>query len=293
VLFLPAVVVLCLGQDATSTPAPPPAPTPPRVVVSAAIERRDEHVRDHFANDSTFDTATPVPHFFEQRYDASNTWIVVAADYPLARMAARTTFGFAPRRDTAGSDLDTFFDPSGDVIVTGTDGQVSLGSWSVSERLGLAHWRGVTFGVTVGYRRSAAVFPPDVVVTTHTQPSSTAQVFTTDRESTVSQIFESGFVVDARLPVGPRWLVRVNADALPTSRSVLSTSLPDTFATDVTAQALGFGAGAHVTIERAIGPIAVGGGLTLDGVWSYGQSAAYRARSAGVMAFVVFGATKR
>jgi hypothetical protein len=114
-----------------------PTSGPPRVVWSGAVERRVEHIRYHFTDASNFDTPGLVPHFFEQAYDASNTWLSVAADYRLAGATARTEAAFTPRVSTSGSDLDTFFDPSGDVIVSGTDGLVSLGSVAFSERLGI------------------------------------------------------------------------------------------------------------------------------------------------------------
>ena len=200
-----SLIAVLVCQAASAARSAPPSSAPPRVVFSVSIERRDEHVRYHFTDASSFDTTTLVPHFFEQRYDASNTWISVAADYRLADAAARTEVALTPRVTTAGSDLDTFFNPSGDVIVSGTDGLVSLGSVALSERLGITTWRGWTLGVTVGYRRSRADFPPDVVVVTHTIPPSTMRTVTSDPETTISQVVESGFIGDAHWRLGGAW----------------------------------------------------------------------------------------
>jgi hypothetical protein len=280
------LVALLLSQ----APAPAPPPSLPAIVFTAAIERRDEHVRYHFTNDSSFDTSTLVPHFFEQRYDATNTWVVLGAAYHLAGATARTEFAWAPTRTTAGSDLDTFFDPSGDVIVSGTDGTVSMGSLSVSERLGITQWRGLTLGVTVGYRRSRADFPPDFIIVTHTQPPSSSSTFTTDRETTWSQVIESGFTVDGAWHVGRRWRFVVAADALPITRGRLTISLPDKYpGTNIEAEALAFGAHGRVALERAAGPIVLGAGATLTGAWSYGTTSAYRDRGAGVTVYLKTG----
>ncbi len=280
------LIALLAASVSTVRTAPSPDPAssqPPAVVFTGTIERRTERVRYHFANPSTFDTPDPVPHFFEQRYDTSNSWIAIAASYRLGRMAARTDAGFTPRVATAGSDLDTFFDPSGDVIVSGTDGRVSLSSWTIGERLGITRWHGWTLGVTISYRRSRADFPPDFIIVTHTQPASETRTFTTDRETTVSQVFESGFITDRTAALGSHWRVRTELDLLPTTRARLRVSLPDKYPDDVTAQALALGAKARISVERAVGPLTAGVAATFDGAWSYGRDSAYRVLGAGVM----------
>lgn len=265
----------------------PSAPPRPRLVLHASVERRVEHVRYHFSNPSSIGTAEPVPHFFEQRYDASNTWLAVSAEYRAAGAAARTSVAFAPRVTTPGSDLDTFFDPSGDVVVSGTDGDVTLGSIALDQRFGLAAWRAWTFGVDVGYRRSRAEFLPDVVILTHTLPPSSSSTFTTARETTTSQVIESGVSADGRWPVGGTWTLDATIDLLPLTVGRLRTVLPDkTPPLDTTGQATAFGARGRVTIGRAWGSITIGAGATLNGAWSYGEASAYRDRGAGVIVFV-------
>jgi hypothetical protein len=282
-----SLIAALVCQGASLAHPVPASSSPPRVTLSLGVERRVEHVRYHFTDRSSFDTAALVPHFFEQAYDASNTWISAAAAYRLAGAAARTEVAFTPRVTTPGSDLDTFFDPSGDVIVSGTDGVVSLGSWAVSERLGIATWRGWTIGVTVGYRRSRAVFPPDFVIVTHTIPPSSTRTFTTDRETTISQVIESGFIGDAEWRVGGAWRLSASVDALPITRGRLTVSLPDKYpGRDTTAEATAFGARARLAIERPIGGVTVGVGATFAGAWSYAASSAYRARAAGLTAYL-------
>ena len=280
-------LIAALVCQAASLSGPAPPPGSPRVVFSAGVERRVEHVRYHFTDASSFDTATLVPHFFEQSYDASNTWIFAAADYRLAGAAARTEAAFTPRVTTPGSDLDTFFDPSGDVIVSGTDGLVSLRSWAVAERLGITTWRGWTIGVTVGYRRSRADFPPDFVVVTHTIPPSTTRTLTTDHETTISQVVESGFIGAAGWRLGDAWRLSASVDALPITRALLTVSLPEKYpGRGTTAAASAFGARGRLAIERLFRRVTVGLGATGGGVWSYELSSGYRAQSAGVTLYL-------
>jgi hypothetical protein len=284
-VFSLIAVLVCQAAPAAQSAAPPSQL--PRVVFSVGVERRVEHVRYHFTDPSTFDTTALVPHFFEQAYDASNTWISIAADYRLAGAAARTEVALTPRVTTSGSDLDTFFDPSGDVIVSGTNGLVSLGSLAVADRFGITSWRGWTIGITVGYRRSRADFPPDFVIVTHTIPPSTTRMFTTDRETTTSQVVESGFTGAAGWRLGGAWRLNAWVDALPITRGLLTISLPDKYpGQDTTAAATAFGARGRLAIERAFRGVTAGAGATVGGVWSYEASSGYRTRSAGVMVYV-------
>jgi hypothetical protein len=281
-----SLIAVLVCQAAPAAQSAPPS-RPPRVVVSVGLERRAEHVHYHFADPSSFDTATLVPHFFEQSYDASNSWISIAGDYGLAGAAARTEIAFTPRVTTPGSDLDTFFDPSGDVIVSGTNGLVSLGALAVSERIGIRTWRGWAIGVTVGYRRSRADFPPDFVGVTHTIPPSSTRTFTSDRETTISQVVESGFIGATRWRLGGAWHLSASVDALPITRGLLTVSLPDKYpGQNATAAASAFGARGRLTIERVFPGVTAGAGVTVGGVWGYEPSSGYRTRSAGVTVYV-------
>jgi len=282
-----SLIAVLVSQAASLSGSAPPPSGPPRVVFSAGVERRVEHVRYHFTDASSFDTTALVPHFFEQAYDASNTWISVAADYRLAGAAARTEVAFTPRVTTPGSDLDTFVDPSGDVIVSGTNGFVSLGSLAVVERLGITTWHGWTIGVAVGYRRSRADFPPDFVIVTHTIPPSITRTFSTDHETTISQVIESGFIGDAGWHLGGAWRLSASVDALPITRGLLTVSLPGKYpGKGTTAAASAFGARGRLAIERAFGGVTAGAGATFGGVWSYEPSSAYRTQSAGVTLYL-------
>jgi hypothetical protein len=287
----------CAGGLALATTVlvgmPPPAlaqtlAAPVRWTIG--LERRAEHDRYHFENPTTFDSPEPVPHFFEQRYDAGNTWLFVRAGYRLLGGRAATEAGVAPSIHTAGSDIDTFLLPSGDVATSGTSGLVSMYSFSVSERLTLAAWHGVDLGVVVEYRRSRANFLPDYRVVTHSQPASETREFTTDRETTVSHVLGSGFTADVELAAGAGWRLSVGGDVLPAVRGWLVTKLPDKYpGQDIVAEALNFGAAARLSLERRWARVAAGVRGDARGVWHYHRSAQYRERGAGVAIFVTLG----
>src|SRR4051794_2300801 len=74
--------------------------------------------RYRFENPSTFDTPQLVPHFFEQKYDTNNDWLVGRASYG-TRLRATSEAAIARSAMRSATDFDTFFDPSGDVITSG------------------------------------------------------------------------------------------------------------------------------------------------------------------------------
>ena len=158
---------------------------------------------------------------------------------------------------------------------------------AVSERLGITTWHRWTIGVTVGYRRSRADFPPDFVIVTHTIPPSSTRTFTTDHETTIAQVVESGFIGDAGWRLGDAWRLSASVDALPITRGLLTVSLPEKYpGRGTTAAASAFGARGRLAIERPVRGVTAGVGATCGGVWSYEPASGSRTRSVGVMVFV-------
>jgi hypothetical protein len=265
---------------------PAPAPSPARPAVTVGVERRAEHYRYRFDHPSTFDTVDLVPHFFEQRYDAGNTWLVASTTYALFRMRAWTEFGVTPTVTTAGSDIDTFIQPSGDVVTSGTAGRVRLRSMSVEQRLGLRSSASWTIGVAIGYRRARADFLPDDIIVTHTQPVSQTRTFTTTRETTVSRVLQSGVMSEVRWRPAGGWRVAVAAEALPVSRARLTTRLPDKYDHDIVDDALAFGTSGRMSVEHAWSHLVAGAAITASGAWGYRRTSGFHAHSVGVGVFV-------
>ena len=282
--MLPFLVAALAGAG---PPAAQTGPAPPAVAWSLSIERRTERDVYHFDSPSTFDSPTALPHVFEQRYRSSNTWLRAGARYRLFGAGAQTVVGLTPRIQTSGSDIDTFFLPSGDVATSGTDGGVSLRAFAVAERLDLAGWRGIRLGVVLEYRRTRADFLPADRVVAHTQPPSVTREFTTDQETTISQVFGSGLTADASVPLGGSWRMRAGADYLPTVRGWLDTRLPQKDpGVDIVAEALNFGARGRLEFARHWARLEAGVGVEAGGVWRYRKAAHYGERVAAIGVFV-------
>jgi hypothetical protein len=248
------------------------------VAAGPRVERHDFR----FDNPSSFDEGGLVPHFFEQRYDATATWIQAAIAFPWLDADWRTEVGFQPGAIGRGADIDTFLPPSGDVVTSGTRGEVRWRSIGLRQEIGLARWREWRFGVAVGYRQSRADFLPADLVVTHTQPPSETRAFTTDRETTWVRVLESGARA-ARVVSRERWRLTIEGAALPFTRGRLRISLPDKYPGErFSFEAMSFGARGRVVLERHIRTASVGVELTLHGAWPYASTPRYASWSVGV-----------
>jgi len=275
-------VLLAHGQS--DQPAPPP---PHTSGIAVRVERRNEHFDYRIENPSNVEPGPLVPHVFEQRYRATNTWLVISGGYRIAGSAAFTELGVTPRITTPGSDVDTFFQPSGDIVTTGTRGDVRLRSFSVRQWISMAEWRGWTFGATIGYRRSAMDFLPSDRVITHTQPRSEIREPVGGDETTWSHVVDSGVTTARSIDVSGRWRVSTSVEALPITRARLTISLPLKYPGELIRQdTFGFGARARFVAERHWRRVTTGGAVTLGGVWGYRSSARYNERRSGVEAYL-------
>ena len=180
-----ALVRAAQGQTSRDDPESPPD----GVQVRAGYEVHRDHFRYTFENPSNIDTDFPVPHSFTQRYVADNQWIFGSARYSVRDDVMQTEFAITPERQTPGSDLDTFYDPNHDVVVSGTSGDVMLRSlrfaqWSEGRLFGLP-WR-----VGYVYRRDRSQFLPTDRIVTHSNPQSEARSPTFGHETTISHVHE-------------------------------------------------------------------------------------------------------
>src|SRR5262249_6586964 len=140
----------------------------------------------------------------------------------------QTEFAFAPERQTSGSDLDTFYDPNADVVVSGTAGDVMLRSlrfaqWSEGRLWGLP-WR-------IGYRfrRDRSQFLPADRILPHSTPASTARSPTFGHETTISQVHEIPIEVSRPYKVSSTWRIVPRAAVAPLILARLVTKLPDKY----------------------------------------------------------------
>jgi hypothetical protein len=261
-----------------------PVPEPPRFELSAAYEPRWESYWYRFENDSSFGTAELVPHFFRQSYDADNQWLAVQARYSVASQGWRTEFAITPEVVTYGDDFDTFFQPDGDIVTTGTAGDVSLRSLRLAQRF-LAFERGpASVFADYVYRRDRAEFHPADRVVTHTKPPSESREFITTRETTISNVHEVRIGVEFGWRKGA-WLTGASLSAAPTALARLVTKLPDKYpGRDIVFDAIVLAASGEVSLSREWPSWRVEVRADAGRTWSYVEERQYRREGYGLTA---------
>lgn len=248
------------------------------LTVSVSAAPRIETFRFHFENPSTFDSSELVPHFFEQRYRAPAPWFALTAHYKNNDITFETVASTSLHARTRGSDIDTFELPGGDVATSGTDGEVMMRSWQVSQRAVIDLNAGWTAGVIAEFRSDHADFLPDNIVVTHTQPPSRATRFTTDREMTTTRIFSAGAVAE-RVQQHGAWRVRYGGSVQPLIAAHLVVQLPDKYpGVDLPFSAFSAGASAHASVERRLQRWFVGASISASAAWSYRRTSSYSMR---------------
>lgn len=253
------------------------------VSVTAGVSTAAERPRFRFENPSTFSTTELVPHFFEQKYFPPTVSFFGELTYG---ELSRTRVSVRPRKQTRGSDIDTFFQPSGDVVTSGTDGPITFGGFAIEQQLALTTFRGWHIDGMLGYGRDRAEFLPDDRVVTHTQPPTVTRTFITDRETTIAQIMQAGATAH-RDRVKEAWRARFEVGVQPVVASRLLIRLPDKYpGVDFLYSALGFGGGALWTLEHGGRRVRAGVTLSVSGARAYRNSATYATRRAGVDFFV-------
>ena len=164
----------------------------PAWTASVFLEPARESLRYRFDNPSSFDTEPLVPHYFEQTYDTDNVWLGGRIAYPLFRRTAETRLAVTPQATRRADDFDTFFQPDGNVVVSGTTGNASLRSWQIMQRMTADRLRGADVGVTLTYRRDTARYHEGIGIVTTTRPPSETRRLVTTREFVTSHLFEAG-----------------------------------------------------------------------------------------------------
>lgn len=200
-------------------------------VFSLGLQVLHDDQRYHFDNPSSFDTTQLVPHFFEQRYSGTKEMLVLRAGGFEAAVSGV--------KRLRGSDYDTFFQPSGDVVVHGTTTDVDTRSWRLAWHRGIAG---------IAYSHDAMRFPDSISTTTHTMPPSTTSGLSTTRENTSSDVLElrvsirSAGVSPAGSPASRRLVLSGGIDLSPLTFARLTTNLPDKYPQPVRFSAVAFGA---------------------------------------------------
>ena len=222
------------------------------IEAGVTIERLVSEYR--FENASSFDTAALVPHVFIQHYESTQPWLVTRARYPVGGGMGETTAGYAPEHLAFASDIDTFFQPGGDVVTSGTSGDARLRSFAIGQRVDVGRVHGWALGVQARYTQRHADFLPADRVVTHTQPPSETREFITTREVTTSHEIRIGMDAAIAGEVGGGWRLEAGGAGWPVVRGRLVTELPDKYpGMDIVFDATSFGGEARLALIRRIG----------------------------------------
>jgi hypothetical protein len=270
-LFVLVGANVALAQNATPAPG-----------VSVSYEATRDRFHYRFENPSSFDTAELVPHEFQQTYWGDNHWLTVRATYRAGTRALTTEFAATPQRTTRGDDFDTFFQPSGDIAVSGTTGNVSMRSLRIRQTVALGRGFGIDWMAGYQYRRDRSVFHDATKIVTHTQPPSRVETLETTRETTISNVHEVQFVAARAWNTQRRWRGNVEVALSPTTNARLTTILPDKYpGREILFTAIVFTLAPRVTIaygERWPIELSVGGIRT----FSYQNSRQFERTAASV-----------
>lgn len=227
----PLVIAAALASRPAQSAAQAPPPSPdstPHVSASVGYEAHRDRMHYGFENPSNIDTPFLVPHRFDQTYVADNQWLVASARYSIFGDVMQTEFSTTPMKATFASDLDTFFDPDDDVVVSGTAGDVSMHSFRV------AHWSearlwGLPWRIGYVYRRDVTEFHSTERLLTHSRPPTESRTPISTHETTISQVQEIPVGVSKQVAMRSRWLLTAGADFSPIASARLTTELPEKY----------------------------------------------------------------
>ncbi len=248
-------------------------------VVSLGLGVSGDRMTYHFTNPSSWDTPFLVPHFFEQSYRSTAPMLTARIRAQRWELEA----GVTAVRNARGSDYDTFFQPSGDVVVHGTTTDVAIRSWRVADFVRSGNWR-----VGLAFAHDQMKFPTSLSTTTHSSPPSTTTSLSTTLESTASDVLElRGGIVRAR-DLNDRWRVTAGVDVAPLTFARLTTYLPDKYpGQPIRFSATGASANANVTAEWRARRAVITFGGELGHSWHYKSASSFTRSRAG--ASILFG----
>jgi len=140
--------------------------------ISFGYEVRHERLLFNFHNPSSFSTATLVPHEFVQTYTVDNQWGIIRGRYSLLGLDMESEAGITPQKTNHASDVDTFYQPDGNVVASGTTGNASMRSYMFSQRAWLLDVKGTRIGGGYKYQRNRSDFQFGYSFETQTKPPS-------------------------------------------------------------------------------------------------------------------------
>ena len=272
---LPRTVLLAFATMLMSTPLFA------QVSVGLSLER--ERTDYHFDAPSSYDTSELVPHFFEQHYVLDNTWLEVAVAHRIL-VPGVTRVAATPVRQRLATDYDTFSNPGGDVVVSGTTGDARVHGVRVEHEIELGRSRGIVWSGGYRWRLDRATFLAGLRTDVKNGVLLIAQTVTSP-EFTNAQRHEVFFTGRIEHSLGQRWQVRLRSSAAPATLSRLAIRLPEKYPNQTLVyNAAGLTGLARLELAGHVSRIPVS--LHLEGgrTWSYRSTARAerRALSAGI-----------
>jgi hypothetical protein len=238
----------------------------------AAVEPARESLRYRFENPSSFDTVDLVPHFFIQTYDTDHVWLTLLARHPLFGRRSETLVSLTPTDTRQADDFDTFLQPDGDVVVSGTTGNASQRGWSVEERVTTGRYRGADMGLVFRFRRDTARYHEGTRIVTTTQPPTHTESLVTTQEFVTSEMFDVGLSATVVRGVGTASL-----QATPVGAARLSIELPDKYpGKTLVATARYSSLTGEASVNRKVGTLNARVGARLARVFGWRHSASVR-----------------
>ena len=246
--------------------------------LGAWVEPARESLRYRFDNPSSFDTVELVPHFFVQTYDTDNVWFSIHAAHPLFGRRAETRVSLTPSATRRADDFDTFLQPDGNVIVSGTTGNATLRGWSVEERVTTGRYGPADLGFVFRFRRDTARYHEGTRIVTTTQPATRTEERVTTREFVSSQLLDVGLSASARR----RW-VSASLEIVPVGTARLAIELPDKYpGRTIVATARYTSLSGEASASRVLGPLHTRIGARIARVLAWRNSASVRLVRAGL-----------
>ncbi len=248
--------------------------------VQVGAEARRDRLTYHFDNPSSVDTPFTVPHFFEQRYVADNVWLVGSARYTKG-VSWETAGGLTPRRLSTADDYDTFFNPGGTVIVSGTTGGASVRAFRFSQLAEAGRVGPLRLVTGYRFRLDRTVFHLGHKTVTRNAALVEALDVTT-RETTSSQQHAILARVEANWILQDKWRLSIAGDLAPVALGRLLVQLPDKYpGRDLVYLAKIAAGSAHVMVDRAFREWKLAISADAGTTWSYRRTARLDHQSTG------------
>jgi hypothetical protein len=247
-LALALVAVAALQPAAFGQTPAAPADEPATVLAGIASTR--DRFTWHFDNPSNFDTDALVPHFFEQTYRADNIWLTLTARYT-AGVRWESAVAATPSRTTTATDYDTFNEPDGSIVVSGTRGDAAVRGVRASQMADVGRIGRAALIAGYRFRLDRADFGIGHKTVTRNGALEDALDVTT-REATTAELHE--LVMGMALPVrlSAQWTASVRGELSPAIFGRLLVRLPDKYpGRDFVFAAKTAGTLGRVTVARA------------------------------------------